>query len=69
MVGLMDARKFKRGQRVVMVRGRAGGAVPGTFEIVRPLPESGRSYQYCIRSVTNGHERVADEAELQVPER
>lgn len=61
----MNPHRFKVGQRVTVVRAKTGHSVPGIFEIVRPLPETGGRYQYRIQSLANGHERVAGEAELE----
>ena len=63
----MAAHKFKVGQKVALVWGRvAGPGVPGKFEIVRTLPESGGNNLYRVRSLADGHERVVMEPELVV---
>ena len=61
----MDTRKFRNGQRVVIIRARMEVSVPGIFEIVKLMPETGGRNQYRIRSVLNGQERVAAELELE----
>lgn len=59
----MTSRRFKVGQRVSLVQSR--GRSRDTFEIVRVLPcEYGSSHHYRIKSVADGHERVAGEGEL-----
>jgi hypothetical protein len=58
----MTLRKFKVGQRVSLVQ--AQGRSRDTFEIVRVLPFEYGSYSYRIKSVKDGHERVAGEGEL-----
>jgi hypothetical protein len=65
----MAAHRFKAGQKVLVVRARTELSVPGMFEIIRPLPEVGGRYQYRIRSVSNGQERVAGEYELEPAQR
>jgi hypothetical protein len=61
----MPRHKFRVGQKVDLVRGRAAGTIaPGKFEIVRTLPESGGNNQYRVRSLADGHERVVVEPEL-----
>lgn len=61
----MGTHKYKVGQKVMLVRGRSSGPTdPGRFEIVRTLPESGGTYQYRVRSLADGHERVVVEPEL-----
>ena len=56
--------KFKAGQ-AVQLRGRAGAWLPsGLFNVVRTLPSDGRQNQYRLKSVKDGHERVATEGEI-----
>jgi hypothetical protein len=57
----MTSRKFKVGQRVSL---QAQGRSRDAFEIVRVLPFDYGSYSYRIKSVKDGHERVAGEGEL-----
>ncbi len=58
----MTSRKFKVGQRVSLAQ--AQGRPRDTFEIVRVLPFEYGSHHYRIKSVADGHERVAGEGEL-----
>jgi hypothetical protein len=59
----MAAHKFKIGQRVTLESKRHGvWAEP--FEVVRLLPDENGIFQYRIRSVRDGHERVVLESEL-----
>ena len=61
----MGAHKIKTGQRVTVASSKRGGALPGgTFRVVRPLPEEAGVWQYRIKSVTDGHERVVSENDL-----
>ncbi|ARN82090.1 hypothetical protein MCBRY_002988 [Methylocystis bryophila] len=40
----------------------------GLFEVMRHLPDDGgRGLQYRLKSVTDGHERTAFEAALEIP--
>ena len=60
----MEQYKFKAGQSVEL-RGRAGAWLPsGLFNVVRTLPSDGRQNQYRLKSVKDGHERVATEGEI-----
>ncbi len=60
----MKARKYRTGQTVTMVPGRARAVPKGRFEVTRLLPVEQGHYQYRIRSVVDGHERVVLESEL-----
>ena len=60
----MKARKYRTGQTVTMTPNRARAAPKGRFEVTRLLPLEQGNYQYRIRSVTDGHERVVLESEL-----
>jgi hypothetical protein len=61
----MKARKYRSGQVVTMTPSRARHAPKGRFEITRLLPVEQGTYQYRIRSVMDGHERVVLESELE----
>jgi len=57
--------KFKPAQTVTYVPTGVGGADRNAkFEIVRLLPAEHGVYQYRLRSILDGHERVARESEL-----
>ena len=46
--------------------GSAGkGGTSGVFEVVRILPSDGDEQQYRIKSVTEPHERVAKQSQLE----
>jgi len=61
----MVPRKFKAGQTVTLTPNRAYATPAGRFEIVRLMPDEHGRYQYRIRSIADGHERVALESELE----
>jgi hypothetical protein len=58
--------KFKQGQRVDVVGAGVSPLRPalGKFEIVRLMPEERGIRQYRIRSLLDGHQRMAAESEL-----
>jgi hypothetical protein len=61
----MDTHKFKTGQRVTVAPNNRRGARRGeTFTVVRALPEERGVWQYRVKSVTDGHERVVSENDL-----
>jgi len=59
----MEAHKFKIGQRVILAAKRYGYQ-GGTFTVVRQMPKEDGDFQYRIKSVVDGHERMVLEAEL-----
>jgi hypothetical protein len=60
----MEQYKFMAGQAVEL-RGRSGAWLPsGLFNVERTLPSDGHQNQYRLKSVKDGHERVATEGEL-----
>jgi hypothetical protein len=61
----MTPHKFKTGQTVTLIPNRSYATPSGRFEIVRPMPAEHGRYQYRLRSIADGHERVAQESELQ----
>jgi hypothetical protein len=60
----MNSRKYRAGQTVTMTPNRARATPKGRFEVVRLMPAEHGTYQYRIRSVMDGHERVVQESEL-----
>ncbi len=57
--------KFRTGQKVTLASSRSGPSDrPGTFEVVRLLPEEHGINHYRLKSIVDGHERVATEGEL-----
>jgi len=60
----MAAHKFKAGQQVIVAPHRPSGVTGGTFKIVRVLPEERGVWQYRVKSVADGHERVVLESDL-----
>jgi hypothetical protein len=63
-VTAMNSRKYRAGQTVTMTPNRARATPKGRFEVVRLMPAEHGNYQYRIRSVMDGHERVVQESEL-----
>ncbi|MGO8914431.1 MAG: hypothetical protein ACLQJR_00820 [Stellaceae bacterium] len=61
----MTPRKFKAGQTVSLMPNRSYATPAGRFEIVRLMPDEHGHYQYRIRSMADGHERVVLESELE----
>jgi hypothetical protein len=61
----MEKPKFARGQNVTMRQSRFHRAPNDTFEIVRSLPAERGDRQYRIKSLRDGHERVAMESALE----
>jgi hypothetical protein len=60
----MAAHKFKSGQQVTVVPHRPSGVTGGTFKIVRLLPEERGVWQYRVKCVADGHERVVLESDI-----
>lgn len=61
---MSDLHKFKLGQAVQLVGTYIRLKPLGRFEVVRVMPIEHGLHQYRIRSLTDGHERMALEAEL-----
>lgn len=61
---MADSYKFKLGQSVELVAGEVRLKPLGRFEIIRLMPSEHGQRQYRIRSLTDGHERMAIETEL-----
>jgi len=61
----MERHKFKVGQTVELLHKPEQNLKRlGRFEVTRVMPTEHGHRQYRIRSLTDGHERVALEAEL-----
>lgn len=61
---MADRYKFKLGQSVELVAGPHRLSPLGRFEVVRLMPSEHGLRQYRIRSLVDGHERMAVETEL-----
>ena len=61
---MLGPHKFKLGQSVQLLRNELHLKRLGMFEIVRIMPIAHGHRLYRIRSLADGHERVAIEAEL-----
>ena len=60
----MTVHRFKAGQQVTVAAHRPSGVAGGTFKIIRVLPEERGVWQYRVKSVADGHERVVLESDL-----
>jgi hypothetical protein len=60
----MSTHKFAVGQTVRFLPDRYHGGGPGSFKIVRLLPEAASVLQYRVKSQVDGHERVVREDQL-----
>ena len=60
----VQSHKFAIGQNVVMKQRSVHQTPTDTFAIVRLLPAENGNPQYRIRSLRDGHERVAVESQL-----
>jgi hypothetical protein len=56
--------KFKPGQTVTLTPSRYGSNRQAQFQVVRLLPAEHGIHHYRLKSVADGHERVAAENEL-----
>jgi hypothetical protein len=63
----MAFHRYAVGQTVYLTPDRfdRSAARKGRFVVTRLLPESQGDYQYRVKSVSDAHERVAHERELQ----
>jgi hypothetical protein len=60
------AHKFRIGDNVHFTTGLFGrGGANGVYEVVRLLPSEGDEQQYRIKSVSEPHERVAKQSQLE----
>jgi hypothetical protein len=57
------AHRFKLGQRVTLAAKRYGYQ-GGTFTVERQMPEESGNFQYQIKSIVDGHQRVVLEVDL-----
>ena len=60
----MQPHKFAVGQQVSVSPNRYGVLRHEAFEVARLLPQEHGTWQYRIKSVADGHERVVLESEL-----
>jgi hypothetical protein len=61
---VMELHKFKLGQSVAFVHSDLRLKPLGSFKIVRVMPSERGIQQYRIKSVMDGHERIAMEGDL-----
>ena len=57
--------KFQVGQFVALIPRVIRQAAPGTYEIIRLMPENEAEPRYRIKSDAERHERVVPESELE----
>lgn len=66
-----DAHRYRVGQTVRFVKASRtnsrAGTPAGNFRVVGLLPEYLGNYQYRLKSVSDGHERVVVEGEIVLP--
>ena len=60
----MKQHKFKIGQEVTLVAYQFDPKRHTRFEVIRVMPTEHWVHQYRLKSVLDGHERVATESEL-----
>jgi hypothetical protein len=61
---MMTEHKYKTGQ-TVQIGGSPRGYIPlGAYKVVTPMPSNGAEFQYRIKSVKDGHERVVPESQI-----
>lgn len=61
----MAAHRYKVGKVVDTAKDKFGAIPPGPYEVVRQLPPAQDGvWQYRIKSMQNGHERVIREDQL-----
>lgn len=60
----MKTHKYAVGQTFRFLPGVQSAALRGSYEIVRLLPAEANDYQYRVKSVLDGHERVVKESQL-----
>jgi hypothetical protein len=57
--------KFQVGQSVDLIPRVIRQAAKGSYEIIRLMPENEDDPRYCIKSISERHERVVPESELE----
>tara|TARA_R110000824_G_scaffold366730_2_gene555610 strand:+ start:138943 stop:139164 length:222 start_codon:yes stop_codon:yes gene_type:complete len=61
----MNGHKYKVGE---MVEFHPGGSylakTRGQYEVLRLLPAEGDGYQYRVKNLTDGHERIVHEGQI-----
>ncbi|MFZ2140616.1 MAG: hypothetical protein WAV78_27445 [Xanthobacteraceae bacterium] len=62
---MLSHRKFRIGQLVQLVPAISRNVPRDSYEVTKKLPESRGEFEYRIKSMSEPHERVARESELQ----
>ena len=66
----MPHHKFFVGQTVTLTPGRGDFNVPaGEYRIERQLPSENREFQYRVKYMQDGHERIVREGQLEAAPR
>jgi hypothetical protein len=61
----MNGHKFKIGETVEFHPGGSYLAkTRGQYEVVRLLPSEGEGFQYRVKNITDGHERIVREGQI-----
>ena len=65
---MMQKHRFEIGETVEFT---AGGSYPpaarGLYKVLRQLPSEGDGYQYRVKNLADGHERMVREGQLDHP--
>lgn len=65
---MTETHRYRIGQTVRFAKASRGtglgGTPDGSFQVVRLLPEYLGTYQYRVKSTSDGHERVVAEGEI-----
>jgi hypothetical protein len=62
---MLSHRKFRIGQLVQLIPAISRNVPRGSYEVTKKLPESRGEFEYRIKSMSEPHERVVRESELQ----
>lgn len=66
---MMQKHRFEVGETVEFT---AGGSYPaaarGLYKVLRQLPSEGQGYQYRVKNLADGHERMVREGQLDHPD-
>ncbi|WP_424811034.1 hypothetical protein [Roseococcus sp. YIM B11640] len=60
----MTTHRYHTGQNVSLVPGRYFGVHSGPYRILRALLNDGVDFEYHVKHVANGHERMVRQSEI-----
>lgn len=60
----MTHHKFRIGQHVCLVRDGLFGVKSGPYEILRALVNDGVDFEYHVRHLADGHQRMVRQSEI-----